>query len=65
MIRLSRIRVVGGEEEITLPESAMRMLVDILAHRAEGETIKEENMNERRTVLDELSAQAQELKMGY
>lgn len=114
----AHIRVVDGEQEITVPVSAMRMLVDILAHMAEGESMtlipqhaelttqqaadflnvsrpyfvklleegkllfhkvgshrriyfrdlvayKEHNMNERRQAMEELAAQAQELKMGY
>lgn len=36
---IARIRVIDGEEDITVPLSAMRMLVDILAHMAEGEVI--------------------------
>lgn len=33
------IRVIDGEQDITIPLSAMHMLVDILAHMAEGEAI--------------------------
>ena len=114
----AHIRVVDGKQEITVPVSAMRMLVDILAHMAEGESMtlipqhaelttqqaadflnvsrpffvklleegklpfhkvgshrriyfrdlvayKEQNINERRQAMDELAAQAQELKLGY
>jgi excisionase family DNA binding protein len=35
----ARIRVVDGEQDITIPHSALRMLVDILAHMAEGRAV--------------------------
>jgi len=35
----ARIRVLDGGQDITVPLSAMRMLVEILAHMAEGEAI--------------------------
>lgn len=116
--KTAQIRIIDGKEDITVPVSAMRMLVNILAHMAEGEamtlipqdaelstqqaadflnvsrpffiklleegklafhkvgshrrvyfrdlvTFKEQSMGERRKALDELAAQAQELKMGY
>ena len=116
--KTAQIRVVDGDQDITVPVSAMRMLVDILAHMAEGQAMtlipqhaelttqqaadfinvsrpffvklleegkldfhkvgshrrvyfrdlmsyKEQNMEQRGSALEELSAQAQELKMGY
>lgn len=35
----AQLRVIDGDEVITVPVSAMRMLVDILAHMAEGEAM--------------------------
>lgn len=35
----AQLRLIEGEEVITVPVSAMRMLVDILAHMAEGEAV--------------------------
>lgn len=35
----ARLRVVDRDEDITVPVSALRMLVDILAHMADGETM--------------------------
>jgi len=35
----ARIRLIDGDQEITVPVSAMRLLVDILAHMAQGDAI--------------------------
>lgn len=35
----AQLRLIDGDEVITVPVSAMRMLVDILAHMAEGEAM--------------------------
>jgi excisionase family DNA binding protein len=35
----AQLRLIEGDEVITVPVSAMRMLVDILAHMAEGEAM--------------------------
>jgi len=35
----ARLRVINGEDEIEVPVSALRMLVDILANMAEGNAI--------------------------
>ncbi len=34
-----RIRLIDGEQDITVPVSAMRLLIDILAHMAKGDAI--------------------------
>ena len=35
----ARIRLIDGEQDITVPVSALRLLVDILAHMAQGDAI--------------------------
>jgi excisionase family DNA binding protein len=35
----ARIRLIDGEQDITVPVSAMRLLIDILAHMAQGDAI--------------------------
>ena len=116
--KAARLKIVVGKEEITVPVSALRLLVDILAQMAEGNAVtimpiqaelttqqaadflnvsrphfvglleqnaipfrkvgthrrvlfkdllayREKSLVSRRKALDELSKQAQELKMGY
>ncbi len=35
----ARIRLIDGDQDITVPISALRLLVDILAHMAQGDAI--------------------------
>lgn len=35
----ARIRLIDGDQDITVPVSALRLLVDILAHMAQGDAI--------------------------
>ncbi len=35
----ARIRLIDGDQDITVPLSAMRLLIDILAHMAKGDAI--------------------------
>lgn len=35
----ARIRLIDGEQDITVPVSAMRLLVDILTHMAQGDAV--------------------------
>jgi excisionase family DNA binding protein len=35
----ARLRVIDGQQELEVPVSALRMLVDILAHMAEGHAV--------------------------
>ena len=37
--KTARIRLIDGDQEITVPVAAMHMLVDILAHMAKGDAI--------------------------
>ena len=35
----ARIRLIDGEQDITVPVTAMRLLIDILAHMAQGDAV--------------------------